>query len=90
MPETNKQTSTEISTTRYNANRILLKMKYAFYSTLVFFLFANPETLYILQNAFGKFITFITGHGGPTIAGIFVTTGLFFITMLGLMVLPSD
>ena len=75
---------------QFTFNRVLLKAKYSLYSALVFFLFANPETNLILQRAFGKFVTFITPSGAPTITGIFVSTGLFFITMLGLMLMPSD
>jgi hypothetical protein len=75
---------------RYAFNRILLKAKYALYSTFVFFLFANPETFQLFQGVFGKFITFITPQGMPTIVGIFVNTFLFFITMLGLMLLPQE
>jgi hypothetical protein len=71
-------------------NRILLKAKYSLYSALVFFLFANPETSFILQRAFGKFVDIITPSGAMTVSGIFINTGLFFITMLGLMLLPSD
>jgi hypothetical protein len=71
-------------------NRILLKAKYSLYSALVFFLFANPETSFILQRIFGKFVDFITPSGAITVSGIFINTGLFFITMLGLMLLPSE
>lgn len=71
-------------------NRVLLKAKYSLYSALVFFLFANPETTAILQRFFGKFVTFITPTGAPTVSGIFMSTALFFFTMLGLMLLPSD
>lgn len=71
-------------------NRVLLKAKYSLYSALVFFLFANPETTLILQRFFGGFATFLTPGGAPTITGIFVSTGLFFVTMLGLMLLPSE
>ncbi len=71
-------------------NRFFLKVKYSFYSALVFFLFANPETLLILQRFLGKFVTFVGSGGGATMTGIFTSTGLFFITMLGLMLLPSD
>lgn len=70
-------------------NRVLLKAKYSFYSAVVFFLFANPETFVILQRFFGNFVTFIHG-GAPTISGIFISTFLFFITMLALMLLPSE
>jgi hypothetical protein len=74
----------------FSFNRIMLKAKYSLYSALVFFLFANPETILILQRFFGKFVTFITPGGAPTIAGIFINTGLFFFTMLSLMLLPSE
>ena len=77
------------STTPFTYNRFLLKVKYSFYSTLVFFLFANPETSVIFQRFFGNYVTFVQS-GVPTISGIFINTALFFLTMLGLMLLPSD
>ena len=76
--------------TTFTPHRVLLKAKYSFYSALVFFLFANPETILILQRFFGRFVTFITPGGAPTITGIFINTGLFFLTMLSLMLLPSE
>ncbi len=78
------------STTPYSLNRILLKAKYSFYSTLVFFLFANPETFIIFQRVFGNLVTFVTSSGMPTITGIFINTCLFFLTMMGLMLLPQE
>jgi hypothetical protein len=84
---------TETTTVKNNSfgfNRIMLKAKYSFYSALVFFLFANPETIIILQRFLGGFVDFITPRGAPTMIGIFVTTMLFFTTMLGLMLLPSE
>lgn len=85
-------TETKTTTTRggFTFNRFMLKAKYSLYSALVFFLFANPETILILQRFLGRFVNFITPCGAPTITGIFVTTGLFFSTMLGLMLLPSE
>ena len=74
----------------FSMNRVLLKAKYSLYSALVFFLFANPETYIILQKFLGNTLTLITSSGTPTIQGIFFSTGLFFITMLGLMLLPSE
>lgn len=71
-------------------NRLLLKMKYSLYSALVFFLFANPETANIFQQILGRYVTFLTPSGSLTISGMMFNTGLFFITMLGLMLLPSD
>lgn len=74
----------------FSYNRFMLKAKYSLYSALVFFVFANPETIMILQRFFGNFVDFITPRGAPTMLGIFVTTFLFFSTMLGLMLLPSE
>ena len=74
----------------FSTNRILLKAKYSFYSALVFFLFANPESFLALQRMFGHSVSIITSGGAPTIHGIFISTFLFFLTMLGLMLLPSE
>jgi hypothetical protein len=38
----------------YETN-IFLKAKYAFYSMLIFFLVANPETYKITESFFGRF-----------------------------------
>ena len=66
-----------------------LKAKYAFYSSLVFFLIANPETFKLTQMLFGSILTM--AHGGcPTPAGLFFHTGIFFVFLLGLMLFPRD
>jgi hypothetical protein len=88
--QSNPTTQSSNTTQNFTFNRILLKAKYALYSAMVFFLFANPETNLILQRFFGRFVDFVLPSGAPTITGIFASTGLFFITMLGLMLLPSD
>jgi hypothetical protein len=74
----------------FSMNRVLLKAKYSFYSALVFFLFANPESFAVLQRIFGHSMSIITSGGAPTIHGIFISTFLFFMTMLGLMLLPNE
>jgi hypothetical protein len=74
----------------FSMNRFLLKVKYSFYSTLIFFVFANPETLKLLQHAVGKWFTLASSDGVPTVAGLFSMGALFFGTMLGLMMLPSE
>jgi len=71
-------------------HRALLKAKYSLYSAIVFFLFANPETIRILQQAIGGWIAIVSSSGGLTMGGIFLTTALFFFTMWGLMLLPSE
>lgn len=68
---------------------LLLKAKYSFYSALVFFLLANPETYKFTQMIFGSF--FITSVGGcPTPSGLFFHSILFFVVLLGLMLFPRD
>lgn len=71
-------------------NRILLKIKYSFYSTLLFFLFANPETFRVIQSIVGRTILLIDECGTPTPTGFFIHTALFFSTMLSLMLIPSE
>lgn len=93
MNSDNKPMETKNTTTTSNLftyNRFMLKAKYSLYSALVFFIFANPETILILQRFFGHIVNFITPCGAPTMIGIFVSTLLFFLSMLGLMLLPSD
>jgi hypothetical protein len=66
-----------------------LKAKYSFYSALVFFLVANPETYKITQMLFGTM--FATSNGGcPTPMGLLLHTIVFFIVLLGLMLFPRD
>jgi len=66
-----------------------LKAKYSFYSALVFFLLANPETYKFTQMTFGSLFTTSVG-GCPTPAGLFFHSILFFIVLLGLMLFPQD
>ncbi len=68
----------------------LLKAKYAFYSTLVFFLVANPETYKLMQRALGSFLTVASDSGCPTPPGFFLHTTLFFLILWGLMLFPRD
>ena len=90
LPKDSPTTTATPSTNVFTFNRVFLKAKYSLYSALVFFLFANPETTLILQRFFGKFVNFITPSGAPTITGIFISTAMFFTTMLGLMLMPSE
>ena len=66
-----------------------LKAKYSFYSALVFFLIANPETFKATQMLLGSVLTIANG-GCPTPAGLFLHTGIFFLVLLGLMLFPRD
>jgi hypothetical protein len=66
-----------------------LKAKYSFYSALVFFLVACPETYKLTQMIFGSFFTIANG-GCPTPVGLFFHSIVFFFVLLGLMLFPRD
>jgi hypothetical protein len=87
MPEAPSETN---PTNTFTINRFLLKVKYSFYSTLVFFIFANPETFRIVHGLLGNIVPIITSAGVPTPAGFFIHAFAFFATMLGLMMLPES
>ena len=67
-----------------------LKLKYSFYSALVFFLVANPETSKFLQDLFGNIMEIASPGGCPTTNGFFLLTFVFFIVMVALMMFPRD
>ena len=67
-----------------------LKAKYSFYSALVFFLVANPETYKVVNTLLGGFVHILGDGGCITPVGLFIQTVIFFIVMLGLMMFPRD
>ncbi len=67
-----------------------LKAKYSFYSMLVFFLMANPETFKLTQRLFGNVFSIASEGGCPTAYGFFFHTFLFFLVMWGIMLFPRD
>jgi hypothetical protein len=69
---------------------MILKAKYSFYSTLVFFLIANPETYKIVQTFLGGFLNIADTAGCPSATGFFLHTAVFFIVMWGLMMFPHE
>lgn len=66
-----------------------LKAKYAFYSTLIFFLIASPETYKLTEQFLGHIFT-IASNGCPTPLGFFFHTTLFFLVLWGIMLFPKD
>lgn len=64
-----------------------LKVKYSFYSALVFFLIGNPETYKFTNTIFGNTAD---RDGQPSSFGFFLHTFLFFLTILALMAFPRD
>lgn len=73
-----------------NVINIGLKAKYSFYSTLVFFLVANPETFKLTQRLLGGFISMASDSGCPTAYGFFIHSFLFFLILWGMMLFPRD
>ncbi len=67
-----------------------LKAKYSFYSTLVFFLVANPETFRLTQRLLGGFLTIASEGGCPTAPGFFLHSFVFFLILWGMMLFPRD
>ena len=67
-----------------------LKAKYAFYSTLIFFLIANPETFKMTQKVLGWIVTLADAGGCPTALGFFAHTALFFVVLWAAMLFPKD
>ena len=67
-----------------------LKAKYAAYTTLIFFLIANPETYKLLQKFVGGWVNIASEGGCPTPMGFFLHTGLFFLVLWSFMLFPRD
>jgi hypothetical protein len=67
---------------------LMLKAKYSFISALVFFVVANPETYKFTQALFGGLFKVAEPMGAATPAGLLLHTIVFFLAMLGLMMVP--
>ncbi len=78
------------TTTAAAPPNMALKAKYAFYSTLVFFLIANPETFKMTQNVLGWLFTIADRAGCPTAVGFFLHTLVFFLVLWATMLFPRD
>lgn len=64
------------------------RVKYSFYSTLVFLILTNPMTYTFTQSMFQGVV--LVKDGVPTSTGYFFNGFLFFLTILGLMMFPKD
>lgn len=65
------------------------RVKYSFYATLVFLLFTSPITYRFTNTMLQGAIT-VLQNGVPTPQGYFLHAVLFFLTYLGIMMLPKD
>ena len=64
------------------------RVKYSFYSTLVFLLLTNPLTYAFTQSMFQGVV--MVKSGVLTSTGYFFHAFLFFLTILGIMMFPKD
>ena len=64
------------------------RVKYSFYSTLVFLILTNPVTYIFIQSMFQGIS--LVKNGVLTSTGYFFNGFLFFLTILGLMMFPKD
>jgi hypothetical protein len=63
-----------------------LKVKYSLYSALIFFLVANPATFKVVNSI----IPGVAVNGCPTSFGLLLHTIVFFLALVGIMMLPKD
>lgn len=63
-----------------------LKVKYSLYSALIFFLVANPMTFKVVNSI----IPGVAVNGCPTSLGLLLHTFVFFLALVGIMMLPKD
>jgi hypothetical protein len=63
-----------------------LKVKYSLYSALIFFFVANPVTFRFVNSL----IPGVAVNGCPTAFGLLLHTVVFFLALVGIMMLPKD
>ena len=63
-----------------------LKVKYSLYSALLFFLVANPVTFRVVNSI----VPGVAVGGCQTAIGMVLHTFVFFVALVGLMMLPKD
>ena len=63
-----------------------LKVKFSFYSALIFFLVANPVTFRFMNDL----IPGVANNGCPTAFGFVLHTVVFFALSFFIMTLPKD
>lgn len=90
MPDSSEKSKNEVSESKPISLAFALKAKYAAYTTLIFFLIANPETYKLIQKFIGGWVTVANEGGCPTPAGFFLHSALFFLVLWSFMLLPRD
>lgn len=63
-----------------------LKVKYSFWSTLMFFVLSNEQTYKLMNNLYS-----VAGDSGcPNDVGIIIHSVVYFLLLVGVMYLPPD
>jgi len=65
-----------------------LALKYTFYSTLIWFLVANPQTFKLVNSLTGNLVA--NAGGCPNNTGVMVHSIVYFALLVGVMYLPKD
>ena len=63
-----------------------LKVKYSLYYALIYFQVANPATFRVVNSL----IPGVAVNGCPTSMGLILHTIVFFLALVGIMMLPKD
>jgi hypothetical protein len=63
-----------------------VKLKNSLYGTLIFFFLSNPVFYKIMQGLFGNISNTL---GCPTFYGILLSSGIYCLSLLGVMYLPN-
>ena len=61
------------------------KIKYSFYSAMIFFFVSSPALYQFLQKLYGTYINMSDDNGCPTNNGLLLHTTLFFLIILIMM-----
>jgi len=61
------------------------KLRYSFYSAVVFFILATPFMFKLVDSVLGSVVPIASSSGCPTYAGVFVHAVVFGLVVYGLM-----
>ncbi len=67
-----------------------LMLKYAIYSTLVYFLLSSPEVYKFTDGLIGQYTGALTNGDCPTTTGLAIHTAVYFVVLVLMMGMPAD
>lgn len=63
------------------------KIKYSFFSTLIFFFVSSPIMYQLMQKLYGNSFIVSDENGCPSNSGLLLHTAVFFVIILGTMII---